>query len=500
MSASTGRSRRWWPQTLRARLVSAVVGLLVLGFAAVALITLVVVRHELLDRLDAQLRAAGTRFSTSLEHPDHDADNDPGQYGAVEGQAAGTLGARILNATVTSAAVIAANNATGQVTAADRAVLANLQVTDTPRSIDLPHLGAYRVLVSNGRDGDLQVTGLPYAPVRDTIDDLVLTEVIVFAAVLAAVALASAALVGMTLRPLRRVAATAQTVAATPMATGRVSLPARASSRSVGTEIDTLERAFNAMLEEVEAALHERHTGEEQLRRFVADASHELRTPVAVVRSHAEHAERAGGTELPEQVRHSLRRIVVQAERMGHVVGDLLLLARLDSGRRLQYEDVDFSRLVLDAVDDARTIAADHRWVLRLPEKPVVLVGDSSALHQIVGNLLSNARMHTPPGTAVTTSVSAGQDYVRLEVADDGPGVPADLAGRVFDRFVRSESSRASGTGSSGLGLPIVAALVAAHHGDVELTPGPGGLGTRVTVIVPRTLGDAGIPAASIGG
>ena len=400
----------WRPRTLRARLVSTVLAVLVVGFAAVALVTLVVVRHVLIDRLDAQLRAAGTRFSIGLEQSDRDKDNR-GQYD-IAGQAAGTLGARILNGTVTSAAVVASHDSTGAVTDDDRAVLATLSAPSGPRTIDLPNLGAYRVTVAAGRDGDLQVTGLPYEPVEDTVDDLVLAEAIVIAVVLIAVAVASAAVVGVTLRPLRRVAATAEQVAAMPLATGDVTLPERAPVGPAGSEVATLATAFNAMLEEVESALSQRHASEEQLRRFVADASHELRTPVAVVRSHAELAQRTGGDALPPDVRHALHRIVDQAQRMGHIVEDLLLLARLDSGRPLRFEEVDLSRAVLDAVDDARVTAPDHRWGLHLPEEPVLVHADATAVEQIVANLLANARLHTPAGTTVTTSVELVGDRV----------------------------------------------------------------------------------------
>lgn len=469
------------PRTLRARLVTTVVVLLVIGFGAAALVTTIVVRRVLIDRLDAQLEAAGARFAISLEHGDEAHDTGPGQYG-VQGQAAGTLGARILNSVVTSAAVVAGNDFPSPVSAADRAVLARLTAPTGPHTVNLPDLGAYRVTVVPGRDGDLQVTGLPYGPVEDTIDRLVLTQALVLSAALVAVAVASTLLVGANLRPLRRVTTTAEKVAALPLASGEVAMPDRVPAGPPGSEIATLSSAFNTMLEEVESALSYRHRSEAQLRRFIADASHELRTPVAVVRGHAELAARTGGAALPEDVRAALARITDQAGRMGRIVDDLLMLARLDSGRPLQFEDVDLTRIVLDAVDDARVTAPDHRWELRLPEDPVILRGDAAALHQIVANLLANARVHTPAGTTVRASVYPG-DPVRLEVADDGPGIPPELRGSAFDRFVRGAAPRTSDTGSSGLGLPIVAALAAAHRGTVVLDLDQPG--TRVVVSLP---------------
>jgi two-component system OmpR family sensor kinase len=455
--------------------------LLVVGFGAAALVTTVVVRHVLIDRLDAQLQAAGARFAISLEHGDRDQDNGPGQY-RVLGQAAGTLGARILNGVVTSAAVVAANDFPRSVTPADRAVLADLGTPTGPRTVELPDLGPYRVTVMPGRDGDLQITGLPYAPVEDTIDSLVLTQALVLTAALIVVAVASTLLVGVNLRPLRRVTATAKKVAALPLAAGEVALPDRVPEGLHGSEVATLSIAFNTMLEEVESALSNRHRSEEQLRRFIADASHELRTPVAVIRGHAELASRTGGPDLPKDVRTSLARIIDQAGRMGRMVDDLLLLARLDAGRPLQIEDVDLTRIVLDAVDDARVTAPDHHWELHLSADPVIVRGDAAALHQVVANLLANARVHTPAGTTVRTSLCAGNP-VRLDVADDGPGIPPPLRDSAFDRFVRGGTPRSSGTGSSGLGLPIVAALVAAHHGSVHLEPRR--RGTQVSVALP---------------
>lgn len=472
------------PRTLRGRIVASVVALLIIGFAAVGIITTVVVHRVLLDRLDAQLRAAGNRFSVSLEHSnDHDADNNA-QFSSVEGQATGTLGARILNGTVTAAAVVGRHDATGRPSPAARAVLAKLAVSSTPRSVELPGLGTYRIVVTPGRDQDQQLTGLPYAPVQHTIDRLVLIDAIVCAATLLVIAGASTWLVRRTLRPLGQVANTATKVAAMPLATGTVSLPDRAPITNAGTEIEAVSAAFNTMLEQVESALVQRHDSEERLRRFIADASHELRTPVAVVRSHAEYAQRVGRGAMPDEVELALQRITAQSERMSHLVEDLLLLARLDSGRPLATDDVDLTRVVLDAVADARIAGSDHRWQLELPDTEVVVIGDDHGLHQVVANLLANARVHTPAGTSVVTALRCGAEAVTLTVSDDGPGIPAAEADRVFQRFVRGDQLRSHTTRSSGLGLPIVAAIVAAHGGSVVADPTLAG--TRIVVTLPR--------------
>lgn len=478
----TGR----WPRLrrrprLRTQLVAILVGLLALAFVLVATVTIVALRGFLDNRLDQQLAAAGDRFSLSLEHPnDHDADNN-GQFSAVAGQAAGTLGARILDGAVTAAAVVgrdAGDPATAPGSAARR-VLARLSA-GSPRSVQLPGLGDYRVLVTRGQDGDLLVTGLPIGEVHETITRLVVIEAVVFAVALVIVGVGGAALVRLALRPLNRVTDTAARVVDLPLSSGAVSLPERAPEPDPHTEVGTLSNAFNHMLEHVESSLHEREASEERLRRFIADASHELRTPVAVVRSHAELARRTGGA-LPAEVARSLARIEGEAERMGHLVDDLLLLARLDSGRPLGADEVDVTRLVLDAVSDARVAGPHHSWQLELPPEPITVIGDENALHQVLANLLANARTHTPTGTTVRASASQTDDgTVEIVVADDGPGIAPEVLPTIFERFVRADAARTPSTGSSGLGLAIVDAIVRGLGGTVQARSAPGD--TRFTV------------------
>ena len=254
-----------------------------------------------------------------------------------------------------------------------------MQPSKSARTVDFPHLGKYRVLVTAGDDGDVLVTGLPEHPVNETITRLLLIELAVFAAALLLTGVAASLSVRWSLRPLHRVASTALEVSNLPLSTGTVTLPERVAIDTPQTEAGQVADAFNHMLEHVESALHERNASEDNLRHFVADASHELRTPVAVVRSHAEYAQRVGG-ELPEPVAEALSRIATEADRMGHLVDDLLLLARLDAGRPLEHSPVELTRLVLEAVSDARMISADHTWQLDLPEEEVAIDGDAHAL------------------------------------------------------------------------------------------------------------------------
>jgi two-component system OmpR family sensor kinase len=341
------------------------------------------------------------------------------------------------------------------------------------------------VSVTRGDDGDLLVTGLAERPVDETIARLLLIEVTVFATALIVTGVVGTLSARLSLRPLRRVAATAREVSLLPLSTGTVTLPDQVAVTGPHTEAGQVADAFNHMLAHVESALHERHASEDRLRQFIADASHELRTPVSVIRSHAEYAQRVGG-QLPDAVAEALGRIEGESDRMGHLVDDLLLLARLDSGRPLAREPVDLTRIVLDAVSDARVISRDHNWRLDLPEHEVLGSGDAHALHQVVANLLANSRTHTPPGTTVTTRVSdADGSTVVVTVADDGPGISAELLPHVFDRFARAGRARNRSDGS-GLGLSIVTAIVTAHGGTASVDSRPGS--TTFRIELPRTI------------
>lgn len=479
---------RWRPRRPRlgSQLVALVLALLAVAFVLVAVVTAVALHEFLLQRLDEQLRAAGVRFSLSLEHPDdHDADNQDQQFSSVAGQAVGTLGARVKGGAVTAAAVVG-NDPDDPATrpgSAARATLARLTAENGPHTVSLPGLGPYRLMVQPGDDGDLLVTGLPERPVNDTIERLVGIEAVVFGGAAVLVGVLGAGFVRLALRPLNRVAETATRVADLPLSSGTVALDERAPQPDSHTEVGQLAGAVNHMLEHVAASLTQRQASEERLRRFIADASHELRTPMAVIRGYAELAAR-GDAELPADVTQALDRIRRESERMGHLVDDLLMLARLDSGRPLAREEVDLTRIVLDAVSDARVAGPEHRWRLDLPEEPVSVRGDESALHQVVTNLLTNARVHTPAGTTVTASIRATDESVEVEVADDGPGIPAAAQPWIFERFVRADDDRSVTTGSSGLGLAIVDAIVREHGGRTELASEPGA--TRVTVRLPR--------------
>jgi two-component system OmpR family sensor kinase len=282
-------------------------------------------------------------------------------------------------------------------------------------------------------------------------------------------------LVRRNLEPLRRVAATATKVSRMPLHSGQVALAERVdpADTDTRTEVGQVGAAFNEMLDHVDQALNARHQSEQRVRQFVADASHELRTPLASIKGYAELSRREPNA-VPASVTHAMGRIESEAGRMGSLVEDLLLLARLDAGRPLEESPVDMSMLVINAVSDAHAAAPDHAWDLDLPPEPVEVTGDAARLHQVVANLLANARTHTPEGTRVTTSVRPEGDWVRVAVHDDGPGVPGTLQPNVFERFARGDDARNRAGGSTGLGLSIVAAVSKAHGGRVELDSRPG--------------------------
>jgi two-component system OmpR family sensor kinase len=237
------------------------------------------------------------------------------------------------------------------------------------------------------------------------------------------------------------------------------------------------------MLGHIGKALAARQASEDKVRQFVSDASHELRTPLASIRGYAELTRRSG-VKLPKDTAHSLARIESEATRMTALVEDLLLLARLDEGRELEARPVDLTRTIVDAVSDAHAAGPDHVWRVEVPDKPVTVVGDSARLHQVIVNLLANARVHTPAKSIVTVELAESESTVTMSVTDNGPGISPGQIPTLFERFSRGDSSRTRATGSTGLGLAIVHAVVTAHHGSVDVVSRKGQ--TVFTITLPR--------------
>ncbi|MGW1233832.1 sensor histidine kinase [Streptomyces californicus] len=513
------------PWTLRTRLVVSAVSLIAVVAAVIGSVTAIAFHSYLYGKLDDQLHSVVERAQRPpgpVPLPESLREAGPLGFVGGGGQPLGTFGALVgEDGDVTASKVVADSGLRAQESAKpltdDQAQALEAAAPGSgegTRSVDLPGLGGYRVEAATTAEGATVLVGIPSAEVSRALTTLIVVEVCVTAAGLLAASIAGTALVGVALRPLRRVAATATRVSELPLHSGEVALVERVPDAEADprTEVGQVGAALNRMLGHVGAALAARQESETRVRQFVADASHELRTPLASIRGYAELTRRAGGGGAapgPDPVtRHALGRIESEADRMTGLVEDLLLLARLDAGRPLSYGSTDLLPLVVDAVSDARAAdrpgpqpydgsaagrtgtgpgsqpydgpaaadrhatgsgtgpatgsgagsatgsgAARHRWRLELPAEPVTVRADSARLQQVLVNLLANARTHTPPGTTVTVSVrppARAGGPVALEVRDDGPGIPAALLPHVFERFARGDASRTRGSDGGG--------------------------------------------------
>jgi two-component system, OmpR family, sensor kinase len=318
---------------------------------------------------------------------------------------------------------------------------------------------------------------------RTTVSDQLLAQlrqVVTFpsAVSLAGVLVLAVWLVRRELRPLERIARTAQAI-------GDGDLTRRVEPSDPRTEVGRLGRALNGMLGQLETAFNQRRVSEQRLRTFLADAAHELRTPIATIRAYAELF-RHGAADRPADLARATARIESEAARMGVLVDEMLLLARLDQGRPLDLRPTDLNDLAADAIAAARATEPDRPLHLHLAGHPVVVLCDRTRIRQLLDNLLANVRAHTPSGTPATLAVHADQGTATVDVTDTGPGIPEADRPHVFDRFYRVAHTR---TGGTGLGLALVAAITHAHHGTATAHPGPDGTGARIHIQLPRSTG-----------
>jgi two-component system OmpR family sensor kinase len=314
--------------------------------------------------------------------------------------------------------------------------------------------------------GDVLVLAIPLDDVDATLSWLLRLELVVSGAVTVIIVAATAYIVRRGLRPLERIGATARSIVVTD-------LSQRVTPATERTEVGRLGLALNTMLGQLEVAFAEREANEQRLRHFLSDASHELRTPLTSMRGYAELLRRNPDMD-PEDMTLAMRRIDDETQRMGMLVDDLLLLARLDQGRPLERRPVDLEALVRDARADAA--AADPaRPVTAQVAAPLMVTGDEMRLRQVLGNLLRNALVHTPAGSPVEVALRPEGDRAVLEVIDHGNGIPAGQAERIFERFHRVAAGRSADQGGSGLGLSIVAAVVQAHGGRIRVLDTRGG-------------------------
>ena len=571
-------------RSLRTRLVAGVLGLVLITSALVGAFSTLALRHTLMERLDEKLVAASDRAaarrheaadkSTGDDSCKTDRPDDPGGADKPDrpvpvgldapGQATGTL--TIISSAAAGSPTVAAGYIDSgglyqSLSEAETRALLSLEPTGEPVTVTISSLGDYRVVASrDSKSGDLVVTGLSMAGDNALVRTQLLIEIMIAVLGATAAALAGRAMVRSSLAPLERVAATAERVASQPLASGEVRIRERVADADLDSsqEVGQVGAALNTLLGHVEEALSARQRSETQVRQFVADASHELRTPLASIRGYTELIAREGaGAALPEEATHALERVHSESVRMTGLVEDLLLLARLDAGRELRREEVDLLGVLLDTVADARAAGPDHVWELDLsalgsPDgaggaedddsaegaddaegadggdgaddaggEPPLVVGDEARLRQVLVNLLANARVHTPPGTRVTTRLSRGPGAAGgpgagtadpgatpavdpaaggadgapapgasrapggsggapaapseaagtwvITIGDDGPGIDPAVRDRIFERFARADASRERRTGSTGLGMSIALAIVTAHRGALTV-------------------------------
>jgi two-component system OmpR family sensor kinase len=463
--------------SLRARLVATLLALSAAALLVLGAITYASQRSFEEDRIDDQTRAAEPVIEHAMNDeffgrpgPGEPGGGGPGPGAAVANLPPGTYGQlRSPSGKVLDHVALTYGQVALSPPALPEQMTPGQEVTVDSRDGSL----RYRARAAPTHEGmGLTIVAIPLNGVDERLDRLLLVEGLVIAGVLLLLAAISWVLVGVGLRPLGRIGETADAIAAGD-------LSRRVEVTEPRTEVGRLGLAFNAMLERLEEAFRQRQASEGRLRRFLADVSHELRTPLASIRGYSELF-RIGAAREPEDADRAMTRIEEEAARMGVLVEDLLTLARLDEVRDRPAEAVDVAQLAQDAAGDARAVDPSRTIEVEASGEAIVL-GDEHQLRQVLANLLRNAVVHTPAGTPVEIAVRRNGREVELEVRDHGPGLPTDSPDDLFERFWRSraERPRAEG-GGAGLGLAIVAGIVAAHHGRVSAANAPGGGATFV--------------------
>ena len=458
---------------LQIRLVAILLTLLLLTVSLTTAGTAVLLKRDLVERVDAELRAA-TRPVVAQALQDIMATGStriPTTYSLVimnaEGRPMLTVDSTVVQAHP-DVAPIAIDD--------ERVDGEPFTVRSGPGDVQ------WRVLAGQLSDGRTTFAlAIPLTSVNETVRRMVvMAGLFGMAAILTAAATGSLA-VRRAFRPLREIEDTAEAIAAGD-------LTRRIPTHAADDEVASLSRSLNAMLAQIETSFAAREQSEERMRQFVADASHELRTPLATVRGYAE-LYRQGAITAPDALDTAMGRIESEAARMSGLVEDLLTLARLDETPDLTVRPLDLTVLAGDAVADTHVREPERRITLHGldgPLGPVHALGDEAALRQVLVNLVGNAVRHTPAGTPIEVTVGYADDMAVIEVRDHGPGIPREEAGKVFQRFYRSDPSRGrSGGGGNGLGLAIVSALVGHHGGRVGVTETPGG-GATFVVQIPR--------------
>ena len=456
--------------TLRLRLLLALVGLLAVALLIADAATYLSLRSFLIDRVDQQLEDARQPVAMALtapgQGPNYAFGGDPSRRRQIPPGTYGEL--RAADGTVLDWVTISYADVEQPTPALPSPLPGSAEsgVTRFTTGATGDERTRFRVLVQGFPEaGRVFVVAVPLTDVQQTLGRLLVIEALVTVAALAGLGALAWWLVKRGLRPLEDMATAAGAIAAGD-------LSRRVEPAETRTEVGRLGLALNAMLEQIEQAFEERRRSEEKLRRFVADASHELRTPLTAIRGYAE-VFRRGARDDPDDLDTAMRRIEDESQRMGVMVNELLLLARLGEGREPERAPVDLASVVTDAVSDARLLDPGRPIAVEAPDG-LTVTGDETHLRQVAANLLANALRHTPAGTPVRVRLRAADGWAELEVADEGPGMDAEHAARVFEPFYRADPSRTRETGGAGLGLAIVAAIVADHGGTVTVDTAPG--------------------------
>ena len=453
--------------SLRGRLLIGVVSLVVLGLLVANIATYLSLQSFLIGRVDDELKAGVTEVANTLGAPSR----GPVQHTAFP---VGTV-AELLGPDGSVLKLQVAGQGFGTVTSPITPVLPK---TLPNSGLDIP-APPFTVAGSDAKTqfrmtdwpegrfgGDYIVLAVPLTDIQSTLRGLVLSELLISLGVVAGTAVLAFALIQVGLRPLRRMGAVADEIAAGD-------LTRRVEPATPKTEIGRLGLALNAMLSQIEAAFAQSKASEQRLRRFIADASHELRTPLTSIRGYSEMLRR-GAAESPSDAEVARRRIEEESVRMSTLVDDMLLIARLDQGRPLEMKSVDLQAIARDAVSDAKAVAP-QRDITFIADGPAVVSGDDTRLRQVLGNLVRNALVHTPPRTPIEIAVGSHNGTGYLTVTDHGPGLKAEDRNRIFEPFYRADPSRSRDSGGAGLGLSIVTAVVAAHGGRVQVKETSGG-------------------------
>lgn len=481
---------------LRTR-VLVLIALVALLQVVVAFVVLSVTRDQLIDQVDDRLVVASSADRNSVfddDHEDHtdtdlldpadnpdDRSDDSRDRSADRRRQTQRLGDTYEGELTDSGRLISVftSNETGE----DLSV-PDIDVRDARRSRGRPITVTatddeveYR-LVADERDGHYFITAIPLFEVDETLSRLRTAVALTAAAMASVLGLLGWWVLRLGIGPIKRMTASAEAIAAGD-------LSERISDVDQQTEAGQLGNALNLMLGQIEGSFEERRLAEEKLRQFMADASHELRTPVATIRGYAELYQ-AGGLADPAELDDAMRRTEQESQRMSRLIADMLDLARLDRDPTLATRRVDLTKIALDATSDASATYSDRSITIGVPEGVLVVDGDEDLLRQMVANLLGNSIVHTDKAAVVNVELRADGDTVVLEVADNGNGMTPEVLARVTERFFRADASRSRHKGGSGLGLAIVKSIVKAHNGTLQLAS-TRGEGTTARVSLPLT-------------